>query len=191
MPKVKTSKEEVLSKVIPILRTRGVQNSSMSELAKACGIQKSHFYYYFNNKEELIKEVLSTVYSYFKYNLFKIIDSASLSLPEKIEKMKHLMDKIFRVTDGGCIMANTALETIHLNPTYAKEIQCFFTDFISGLQSLLKTNYPAEEAQMLAEQMVQDIEGGILLTQVYGDPKYINNAISRMEKIIMPDENIL
>ncbi len=185
MPKVKTSKEEVLSKVIPILRTRGVQNSSMSELAKACGIQKSHFYYYFNNKEELIKEVLSTVYSYFKYNLFKIIDSASLSLPEKVEKMKYLMDKIFRIPDGGCIMANTALETIHLNPTYAKEIKSFFTDFISGLQGLLKTKYPEEEAQMLAEQMVQDIEGGILLTQIYGDLKYVNNAISRMEKIIL------
>ncbi|GAA4271774.1 TetR/AcrR family transcriptional regulator [Aquimarina gracilis] len=185
MPKIKTSKEEVLSKVIPMLRTRGVQNSSMSELAKACGIQKSHFYYYFNNKEELIKEVLSTVYSYFKYNLFKIIDSASLSLPEKVEKMKLLMGKIFKASDGGCIMANTALETIHLNPSYGKEIQSFFTDFIKGLQGLLEQKYDSDEALMLAEQMVQDIEGGILLTQVYNDLKYINNAVSRMEKIIL------
>ncbi len=191
MPKVKTSKEEVLIKVIPILRTRGVQNSSMSELAKACGIQKSHFYYYFNNKEELIKEVLSTVYSYFKYNLFKIIDSTSLTLPEKVEKMKQLMNKIFKVSDGGCIMANTALETIHLNPTYGSEIQSFFTDFIIGLQGLLEPNYSPEESLILAEQMVQDIEGGILLTQVYNDLKYLNNAVSRMEKIILTNESIL
>ncbi len=185
MPKTKTSKEEVLNKIIPILRVRGVQNSSMNELAKACGIQKSHFYYYFNSKEALIKEVLSIVYSYFNYNIFKIIDHKSLTLPDKITKVKHLMEKLFKASDGGCIMANTALETIHLNPTYKKEIQSFFSDFIKGVQRLLESNYTSQESIVLAEQIVQDIEGGILLTQVYTDPKYLNNAIARMEKIIL------
>ncbi len=188
MPKAKTSKEEVLNKIIPILRNRGVQNSSMSELSKACGIQKSHFYYYFSNKEELIKEVLATVYSYFNHNLFKIINNNSSPITDKVLKLKSLMSKIFKVSDGGCIMANTALETMHLNPTYKKEIQLFFTDFISGLQLLLETNYPSEESFDLAEQIVQDIEGGILLMQVYNDPKYLNNAVLRMEKIILKNQ---
>ncbi len=185
MPKIKTSKEEVLKKVIPVLRTRGVQNSSMSELSKACNIQKSHFYYYFSNKEELIKEVLTAVHSYFNYNIFKIIESKTLDINQKILKVRQLMDKIFMISDGGCIMANTALETMHLNPTYKEEIRMFFSDFITGLQLLLQTNYTSEESLALAEQIVQDIEGGILLTQVYNDPKYLNNAIIRMEKIIL------
>ncbi len=185
MPKVKTSKEEVLKKVIPIMRIRGVQNSSLSELSKACNIQKSHFYYYFNNKEALVKEVLATVHSYFNHNLFKIIKNDTLSLDDKIKKMKQLMYKIFGVSNGGCIMANTALETIHLDPVYKKEIRLFFQDFILGLQQLLEVNYTKEKALDLAEQMVQDIEGGILLTQVYDNPKYLNNAVSRMEKLIL------
>ena len=186
MPKVKTSKAEVLKKVIPVLRARGVQNSSMSELSKACQIQKSHFYYYFSNKDELIKEVLATVHSYFHHNLFKIIDDPSMSIEEKIVKMKTLMFKIFQVSDGGCIMANTALETIHLDPIYKKEIQSFFQDFISGIERLLQqSQYDVNEATELAEQMVQDIEGGILLMQVYDDSKYLDKAIQRMEKIIL------
>ncbi len=185
MPKIKTSKEEVLQKVIPILKMRGVQSSSMSELSKACGIQKSHFYYYFSNKEELIKEVLVTVHSYFNYNFFKIIKNDTLEIQKKITQTKGLMDKIFKVSDGGCIMANTALETIHLNPIYKKEIRLFFQDFISGLQYLLEINHEPHEALMIAEQIVQDIEGGILLMQVYEDPKYLNNAIIRMEKLIL------
>ena len=185
MPRVKTSKEEVLKRIIPVLRTRGVHNSSMSQLAKACEIQKSHFYYYFSNKEELIKEVLSTVHSYFKYNLFRIIENNTLSTHAKIDQMKLLLDKIFGISQGGCIMANTALETIHMDPIYKKEIRLFFQDFISGLQKLLEPNFSPEKALELAEQMVQDIEGGILLTQVYEDPKYLNNAISRMEKLIL------
>ncbi|MDY8135666.1 TetR/AcrR family transcriptional regulator [Aquimarina sp. 2201CG5-10] len=185
MPKIKTSKEEVLQKVIPVLRIRGVSQSSMSQLAKACGIQKSHFYYYFKSKEELIKEVLSVVYSYFNYNFFKIIKNDTLSIEDKITLMKQLMSKIFTVSDGGCIMANTALETIHLNPIYKKEIKSFFQDFIDGLQLLLHKKYSPKESLLLAEQMVQDIEGGILLMRVYNDQRFLNNAISRMEKIIL------
>ncbi len=185
MPKIKTSKEEVLKKVIPILRMRGVQNSSMSELSKVCGIQKSHFYYYFSNKEALIREVLATVHSYFRHNYFKIIKSETLDITEKVIKIKLLLNSIFRTSTGGCIMANTALETIHLDPIYKKEIRLFFQDFILGIQLMLESNYDTEESLMLAEQIVQDIEGGILLMQVYDDSKYLNNAISRMEKIIL------
>jgi AcrR family transcriptional regulator len=184
MPKIKTSKEEVLKKIIPVLRSRGVHNSSMSELSKACGIQKSHFYYYFNSKEELIKEVLATVLSYFKYNLSKVTQSDN-TISEKVIHLKALVNKLFTTFDGGCIMANTALETIHLNPVYKKEIQLFFQNFISELQHLLEVHHSKEESLMLAEQIVQDIEGGILLMQVYNDPKYFNNAIARMEKTIL------
>ncbi|WP_027391687.1 TetR/AcrR family transcriptional regulator [Aquimarina latercula] len=185
MPKTKTSKAEVLSKVIPILREKGICKSSMSELAKACEIQKSHFYYYFNNKEQLIKEVLATVNSYFKHNLFKVIENNTLTTDQKLKKIRILIDKMFKNANSGCIMANTALETAHLNPIYKEEIKHFFEDFISGLQLLLVPNYSKEESLSLAEQMVQDLEGGILLMRVYNDHKYINNAVSRMEKIIL------
>ncbi|GAA4114824.1 hypothetical protein GCM10022393_14640 [Aquimarina addita] len=184
MPKSKTSKKEVISKVIPILRLRGINNSSMSELAKACGIQKSHFYYYFNNKEALVKEVLASIHSYFKYNFFKIIENRTLSIQDKIKKINFLIDTMFKNADG-CIMANTALETAHLNPTYQDEIKHFFTDFILGLSVLLQPNYSEEETLVLAEQIVQDLEGGILLMRIYDDHKYVNNAMKRMEKIIL------
>ncbi|WP_298316088.1 TetR/AcrR family transcriptional regulator [uncultured Aquimarina sp.] len=185
MPKTKTSKEEVLSKVIPVLRERGICKSSMSELAKACEIQKSHFYYYFNNKEQLIKEVLATVNSYFKHNLFKVIKNNNLTIEQKLKKVHELINKMFKNANSGCIMANTALETAHLDPIYKDEIKHFFEDFIAGLQILLEPNYSKEESLSLAEQMVQDLEGGILLMRIYNDHKYINNAISRMEKIIL------
>ena len=125
MPKIKTSKEEVLKKVIPVLRLKGVNASSMSELAKSCGIQKSHFYYYFDNKEILIKEVLEVVHAYFQYNFYKIVDNDALSNQQKMDKIKHLLYKLFQGEDGGCIMANTALETAHLHPIYKKDIQQF------------------------------------------------------------------
>ena len=187
MPKYKTSKKEVLQKVIPILRERGVAKSSMSELAKACDIQKSHFYYYFTNKEQLINAVLADINSYFKHKLSKITNNKdqTLMIDQKIEMIKDLMNTLFRNADSGCIMANTALETAHLDPIYKTEIKTFFESFIAALQTLLIPNYTAEKALVLAEQIVQDLEGGILLMRIYNDQKYLNNAMYRMEKILL------
>jgi len=190
MPKSKTSKKEVLQKVIPILRERGVSKSSMSELAKACDIQKSHFYYYFNNKEQLIQEVLAEVNSYFRYKFSKIINKDhNLTIIQQVEMIHVLINKLFRNSNSGCIMANTALETAHLNPIYTTEIKSFFECFITGLQTLLTPDYTKEEALILAEQIVQDLEGGILLMRIYNDHKYLNNAIYRMEKILIKQQS--
>ena len=187
MPKYKTSKKEVLQKVIPILRERGVSKSSMSELAKACDIQKSHFYYYFNNKEKLIQSVLAEVNSYFQYKFSNIIgtENHTLTIVQKLEMIKDLINTLFRNANSGCIMANTALETAHLDTIYKIEIKSFFDNFITGLQILLDPYYSKKKALILAEQIVQDLEGGILLMRIYNDHKYLNNAIYRMERVVL------
>ncbi len=185
MPKVKTSKEEVLQKVVETIRKKGIANSSMSDLAKQCDIQKSHFYYYFDSKDTLIKEVLATVNSYMTYNMNKALNDESLTTSEKLDRINSLIKKLFLTYDGGCVMANTALESAHANPKYFEEIRLFFEKFIDGLKHLLAENHPPQSAQYLAEQIVQDIEGGILLMRVYNNPKYLLNAIGRMSKLIL------
>ncbi|NHF59240.1 TetR/AcrR family transcriptional regulator [Flavobacteriaceae bacterium TP-CH-4] len=185
MPKVKTSKDEVLQKVIETIRRKGIANSSMSDLAKQCAIQKSHFYYYFDSKETLIKEVLATVNSYMSYNLNKTLDDTTLSITEKLKRINRLIHKLFLQYDGGCVMANTALESAHANPKYFEEIRFFFEQFIDGMRQLLSEKHSPARAQYLAEQIVQDLEGGILLMRIYKDPKYLKNAMRRMSNLIL------
>ncbi len=184
MPKVKTSKEEVLNKVIPLIRKKGIANTSMADLAKECEIQKSHFYYYFDNKDALVKEVLATTNSYFSYNLNKVLSNTDLTVSEKLKGIEHLLAKLFTNQHEGCVMANTALEAAYYNPIYFDEVAKFFDYFINGLESLLVVNYDKNEATELAEQIVQDIEGGILLMKVYQDQRYLFKAIKRMRKLI-------
>ncbi len=185
MPIIKTSKEEVLQKVISTVRKKGIANSSMSELAKDCGIQKSHFYYYFDNKDSLINDMLANVNSYMQYNLNKILTNDALSVKAKLKEIDSLIFKLFLKNDGGCVMANTALESAHANPLYFQEIKRFFDNFIAGLKQLLVAKYSPLKAQELAEQIVQDMEGGILLMRVYKDKKYLENAVKRMHKHVM------
>lgn len=174
MPTKKTSKEEVPKRVIHVLRERGISKSSMSELAKACDIQKFHFYYYFSSKEQLIKEVLATVNSYFRHNFFKIVENNNLSTPQKLTDIRTLINSLFKNANTSCIMANTALETAHLDPIYATEIKHFFSDFIKGIHMLLIPKHSKKEAFLhftkeTTDTYYKDIKESMLLISIDDD----------------------
>jgi TetR/AcrR family transcriptional regulator, transcriptional repressor for nem operon len=182
MPVVKTSKEEVVIKALQIIRQRGYANASMTDLAKACDIQPSHFYYYFKNKEDLMSEILNLTHKYFKERIMVYTDDATLSPLEKLEKIFQKYEKAMNHGSGGCIMGNTILETAHDDPPFLPIIKLFFEDFLIALSKIYQSKYTEGYARDLAEQVVQDIEGGVMLSQLYKDDRYMKSAFQRALK---------
>jgi TetR/AcrR family transcriptional regulator, transcriptional repressor for nem operon len=182
MPVLKTSKEEVIMKSSQIIRQRGYASASMNDLAKACDIQPSHFYYYFKNKEDLMTEILTYSAKYFQERIMIYADDAALNPTEKLEKMLKRSVRLFMFGEGGCIMGNTVLETAHNNPPFLAIIKQFFDDFIHAISKVYQAKYTEEYARDLAEQVVQDIEGGIMLSQLYKDERFMMKAFQRALK---------
>ena len=58
MPVQKISKEEILSATLDAFRQKGYYNTSMEDLAQACGLHKGSFYHHFSSKEVLMKTIL-------------------------------------------------------------------------------------------------------------------------------------
>jgi TetR/AcrR family transcriptional regulator, transcriptional repressor for nem operon len=182
MPVLKTSKEEVILKSSQIIRQRGYASTSMNDLAKACDIQPSHFYYYFKNKEDLMSEVLAYSAKYFQERIVIYADDLTISPTERLEKMLKRAVRLFMFGEGGCIMGNTVLETAHNDPSFLPIIKQFFDDFIVALTKVYQAKYAEEFARELAEQVVQDIEGGIMLAQLYKDERFMMKAFQRAIK---------
>jgi TetR/AcrR family transcriptional regulator, transcriptional repressor for nem operon len=182
MPVVKTSKEEVVLKALYVIRERGYANASMSDLAKACDIQPSHFYYYFKNKEDLMTEILNLTHHFFKERIMVYANDAMLSPLEKLEKTFQKFEKTLNYGSGGCIMANTILETAHSDPPFLAIVKLFFEDFLLALTKIYQVKYTEGYARDLAEQVVQDIEGGVMLSQLYKDDRYMKSAFQRAVK---------
>ena len=182
MPTVKTSKEEVVLKALHVIRERGYANASMADLAKACDIQPSHFYYYFKNKEDLMSEILNLTHHYFKERIMVYANDATLSPYEKLEKTFQKFEKTLNYGSGGCIMANTILETAHGDPPFLSIIKLFFDDFLTALSKIYQAKYTEGYARDLAEQVIQDVEGGVMLSQLYKDDRYMKSAFQRALK---------
>jgi TetR/AcrR family transcriptional regulator, transcriptional repressor for nem operon len=179
MPTVKTSKEEVILKAAHVIRQRGYAYTTMSDLAKACDIQPSHFYYYFKDKEDLMKAILEGVLEHFRIHIGIIADDESLESIEKIDKMLKKMAKSFLFTEGGCLMGNTVLETAYIEPRFLDVLRDFFHDYMTALKKIYQAKYTEKYAQNLAEQVVQDLQGGIMLSLLYKDDSYTIKAFNR------------
>ncbi|MEL6135420.1 MAG: TetR/AcrR family transcriptional regulator, partial [Bacteroidota bacterium] len=159
MPTQKTSKDTLIVQAMQLFRRHGYYNTSIGDLSKACGIPKSHFYYYFpNGKEELMTEVVQAVRDYFDQRIFQIAYGASGTSIEKWSQIRSKLERIFINQQGGCIMGLTALETAFVaqEPKFLPAVKSYFQEMILALTRVFSENEPEETARLLAQRSVQD-----------------------------------
>lgn len=204
MPIVKTSKDEVLQKSLLLIWQKGYHDTSIGDLAAALGMHKSHFYYYFKDKEDLMKEVLNYMLEQFTQMLKRIVENPELDTAAKLQKLAGKMARFydFNGYSNGCLMANTALEAVgSRTPKHSKKgdlaanaeqespgkeytflpvVRTFFSTFIDYLTRIYSEKHPVEEATQMAVQAVQEFEGAVLLTRLFANPDYMKRALERI-----------
>ncbi len=77
-----TKRKEIALACKNILLKKGIKNITVSELAKAAGIGKGTVYEYFNNKEDVVFEIVNS-----------FIDEYNKDLLKRIEKAKNTLEK--------------------------------------------------------------------------------------------------
>jgi TetR/AcrR family transcriptional regulator, transcriptional repressor for nem operon len=179
MPVQKITKEEILFISAGVFRQRGYHNTSMSDLAEACDLTKGLFYHYFSSKEELMKAVLQGVHLHFKKTLFAPVFGNALSSEEKLQKFLKKAERLFSNADGGCLMANTALETLGTTTEFTPYIRSFFEDWISAMAHMYEHTYQPDVARKVAEEIVQEFEGAVLFMRIFGEKRFVDEVLER------------
>ncbi len=183
MPKVVTSKQEIIEQSRKVFLENGYHATSISMLSKACNIQKAHFYYYFENKEALMKAVLKATRNLFQIYVYDKAIEKDIRSHEILEELLYEFETMY-LDLGGCIIGNTILETGN-QQTFKAELRGFMDDLKEVLTELyyLKYNYEMETAKAKAAQVIQDVQGGIILMKLYGEETHLNQAIERAKSL--------
>ena len=74
-----------------LLLERGIGNLTISELAKTAGVGKGTIYEYFENKEDIVFEIISTFMTEFEKRLLGVVDEAA----DTKEKIYHFFSMLF------------------------------------------------------------------------------------------------
>lgn len=153
----------------------------MADIAEACGLLKGSIYHYFPGKEALMQDVIEYTHDFFKKNVFCFAYDSNLNPQERMEAMFNSSRKFFLSEDGGDVMGNIGVETAIVIPAFAEKIQKFLSDWIKALENVYLQITGEFEAKILAEQTVAEIEGAMMLTRIFKNPKYLIDANKRIK----------
>lgn len=164
----KTSREEILKEAIKLFKIRGYYNTSMANIAEACGLIKGSIYHHFKSKDEIGLESLKYIHNYFAEHIYSVANRDDLSNKEKIKLFVQKTDDYFLHSEGGCLLGNLALEVSSENLAFKEEIKSYFSAWEDALAKILKAKYGEEKSHTLAKEFVALTQGTIMMMTLYG-----------------------
>ena len=179
MPKQKVTSEEILKQSFKLFREKSYHNTSMADIADACGILKGSLYHYYSSKEALMSAVIDYAHTYFKEKIFSLAYNEELSPQERIEKMFQKSEKTL-LSDGN-IMGNIGVETARIVPEFANLIKDFYMEWINAVAYIFRKITNEKDAQNLAEQTVAEFEGAVMMSRIFKDTRFMKNAYLRLK----------
>lgn len=178
MPKQKANADDILKQSLRLFRQKSYHNTSIADIAAACGLLKGSLYHYFPSKEALMSAVIKYAHDYFKKEVFSIAYDTNLSPQQRMEKMFKKSEKAL-LSDGN-IMGNIGVETARVIPEFAEHIRDFYNEWMSAVENIFKEITNVEDAKKLAEQTVAEFEGAVMMSRIFKDSKFIKNAYERL-----------
>lgn len=179
MPVQKITKEEILLKASDVFRVKGYHNTSMQDLAEACGLLKGSLYYHFPSKEMLMKDLLLSIHKYLVERVFPIANDESLTPEIRMEKLLKKMGKLLLEKEGGCLIGNTTLETVGVVPEFQVVLRAIMDDWTTALQTIFVIRKSPELSFRLAQQTIMEFEGAAMFSKLYNEQQFLFDAFAR------------
>lgn len=182
MPIQKVTKNEILLKALDVFRRQGYFRTSMADLGQAVGLMKGSFYHYFASKEELMQEVLESLRQQLAKHAFQHAYTPEVAPLERLQRLHAELLPLLLDMPSGCVAGNTSLEAAKLVPEFRVILQRIFRDWLTAYEHLFSQRHDAETAQALAWQTVAELEGALLLSNLFQDKLYLEAALKRAEE---------
>ncbi len=184
MPKRKVDREELILNALKVFRNKGYYHTSVADLAKACNIEKPHFYYYFKDKENLMLEVLKFSHEETRKHITSKAYNEEYTVRQRIRKMMENSRKLQAEDFGGCIMGNTIQETSGYEENFKEVLKAYIEDWKTALKYLLEKKYEEDEADRIATELVSELQGSLMMMKLYRDSFLYYKLTEKIEKIV-------
>lgn len=78
-------------------------------------------------------------------------------------------------------MGNIGVETARIVPEFANLIKDFYMEWINAVAYIFRKITNEKDAQDLAEQTVAEFEGAVMMSRIFKDTRFMNNAYLRLK----------
>lgn len=167
-----------------IFREHGFAGASLSEITKRTGLGKGSLYHFFpNGKEEMAQAVLDDVAGWFETNVFMPLRESE----DPATGIDHMFKAVIRFFHSGrrvCLVGTFALDDTR--DRFASEIQSYFAAWTRVLAAALKRmGFGTRAARETAEEVVEGIQGALVLARAHDDSALFTRAMKRLHQRTM------
>ena len=177
-------KEKILETSEDLMKDKGYVATTVDEICEKAGVTKGSFFYYFNNKEEMGKELAQRCSARGK-QLFEAFKGE----PDPMKRIYGLLDMTINSSKKpgfkGCLMGVFSQELSKTHPEIIKICETSFNYFIKILEKDLtqaKDKYAPKDSfkpKELAENFLTTFQGAIVLTRAKKDNKVVERSLNQ------------
>jgi AcrR family transcriptional regulator len=188
MTKGETTRMMILSRAAPVFNRLGFAGASLSDIMQATGLEKGGIYNHFRSKEELAIQAFDYAINEVGRIMIEHMRVHETSF-DRLLALIHFFNDYYDhpPVAGGCPLLNTAIESDDAHPILLEHARRGM-DRMRGLfqgviqkgtrDGTIRPDVNSEEAGAL---IVTALEGGMVMSKLYGTSEHINRAVMFMD----------
>lgn len=186
-------KNIVLDSARKIIGHNGISSLSISKVAQEADISKSHVYYYFDSKRDLIDQLIDEEID--KYSSIKSTITDSDNITTRINTLfDYVQNQVNEeVADfaRGSILITLAMETVNSDPKINEKLRNFSNSVLDDVYLLVKESEifeTEEEEHLFSREFFSMVLGALVMSRVTKTQNTINylklNLIEKLTKSV-------
>ena len=178
------SKEEAITKLIPIFRQYGYEGTTLSMLSKATGLGKASLYHHFpKGKEGMAAAVMDYIGSYFSVKVLNPLKKQGKP-EQKIQGMCESLKEFYREGKDGCFLAIMSFgEADNLFHQQVKQRLQIWIDILA--QVLIEAGIEPEQAKLRSQDGIIQIQGALVLVRILDDTAPFERVVATLAEQLL------
>lgn len=184
------TRQRIIERAAALFNTSGVAASSMSDVTRACKIERGGLYNHFASKEELSL----AAFDYAAELVHKRLVDASDAQSDPVRKLGAMIG-VYRyvaqspLLPGGCPLLNAAIEADDTNPVLRNRVRKAMNGWrallVRACEDAVATKRLARvDPDAFATMVIAALEGGVMLSSLYRDPKHMHAVEGQLQSWI-------
>jgi len=180
----KINRDAIVARAIKLMLIGGYDDTSMDQIATACGIRKASLYHHFPKKDALVLAAITQIHEYFRKQIFVIAWQGKGDAKTRLHALNEATFDFFLGREGGCLLGNFALALTERAPQFQAPLCAYFDDWAAAITHLLASTHTPARARELAFDTLAQIQGSIMMMRLYREAQHLRRALDATLKLV-------
>ncbi len=192
MRKGEQTHQSIIKQAVEVFNQNGYAGTSIGDLMEVTGLSKGAIYNHFDSKDDLAIQTFDYAIGKVQKHFADTIRQAPKHAIHRLLAVIHVFQDYIEnpMFLGGCPILNTATEADDTHPALRERAQQAMSTWLDFIARTVERGIeesqirPHVDPQAIAVIMVSALEGGVMMSKLYGDSSHINRVVAYLTRYL-------